>query len=121
MDDFTSFDPRSWAKNGMTFRLTHKRVPTQKRTTKESIKYFFGTASLVAAVALTPQTIGAQPSQVLFKWSSSVTSINGTDDKNSAPDNDYVPTNYWPKLVSVLRNAPVLPDDDHSSDPDLIV
>lgn len=116
MNDFSPFDLRAWAENGLTFPLRTKRIATQGRNKKDSSKiYFLSALTLAAAVALAPQTIEAKPSQVLLNWRSTIdVPINGSD------DHDAVSTTYWPKLVTVVNKAPRLPDDDYSSDPDPI-
>lgn len=117
MNDFSPFDLRAWTENGLTLQIRQKRSTTRKRTAKNSTRlYSLGAAAAFAtAMALAPQTVVTNLSLSSMNWPSKVE----TSAYTLVNDEGISPT-HWPTLVSALKLAPRIPDDDYSSDPDPI-
>lgn len=100
----------------MTFALHVKRPPAKSEVVKRPLlKAFFVSATVAAMVFFATSKLGNEPSLSILEWRTQVTDLNGVLEQDS------VPIGYWSKLVSVLKNAPLLPEDDYSVDPDPIV
>ena len=117
MNQFDSYRPEAWQDDGLIVRapvhvLMARVAP--RRNSKWTVTLTATVVSFGAAAAL---TFSFPPAAVGASNFSMVTAANG--DRYAA--NSDVPAGYWPRLVTVLRNAPVLLDDPSYSDPDPIV
>lgn len=115
MGGFEPFDIRCWAEKGLTFALP-QRHPVKSRIVKRpSLKTYFVSTAIAAIAFLATSDLRAEPSLSIMNWLTPVGAVNDVLEQGS------VPKGYWPKLVSVLKYAPLLPEDDYSADPDPIV
>lgn len=117
MSQFDSYRPEAWQEDGLTVRApTRAPMPqvSPKRNKRWTVVLTATVISFSAAVVLSFPfpTIAVKASSLL-----KVTAVGGD---RHVGDSD-VPTGYWPRLVTVLKNAPALPDDSSISDPDPIV
>jgi hypothetical protein len=117
MNQFDSYRPEAWQDDGLTVRApVHVLMPqtASKRNKKWMVTLTATVVSFGAAAAFNFSFPAAAVKASNFLM---VTAVGGG---RYTADSD-VPVGYWPRLVTVLRNAPVLPDDSSVSDPDPIV
>lgn len=119
MNQFDKYRPETWQNDGLTVKAPVDVLMPQVAPDRGSnIRWIVTlTATVVSFGAAAALSLSFPAATVEASNFSMVTAANG--DRHTA--NSDVPVGYWPRLVTVLRNAPVLPDDPSYSDPDPIV
>ena len=117
MTDFDLYDPRSWGFKGVTFGFLPKEQSSADRSVKRtSMKsYFIATVAATSCALFSSSALAVEPAQLVVNWKQAVkvAAFNNVDEGD-------VPSNYWPKLLKLVKSASHLPDDDYSFDPDTL-
>ncbi len=108
---FDPYVPETWVVDGLTIDVPQ---PTKRRRSEKLKK---GWRALSSAVIV---SVGM--ALVTFSFTPGVTGLGGAatmgaSSANVVPSGPEIPAGYLPKLVTLLRNSPVLPEEDFTHDP----
>jgi hypothetical protein len=113
---FEEFDIRCWAERGLTFALPRRQsASSPRRTSRPGLKYIVSAAAAVSLMAfMSTANYASENTRVITEWHERISTNGGTPTEGA----EFVPQGYWAKLVSAVKVARQVADDDYSHDPD---
>lgn len=104
MKEFDSYQPGMWMDSGMVTRF--KRRPVQRQVLRKTPwKEMLIVPVLSLAVTVGSVSLSASVSEAIEMVKREVPREQASD-----VGENQVPSDYWPRLVDRLKNAPVLPE-----------
>jgi hypothetical protein len=119
MNDFENFVPGEWRIDGVMIKTPPHQPKAYQQSARRSLSWktvltasVFSIGAVVLYFHVPAEALGV---------SSVIKTVSAGSHIHARSASYEVPVGYWPRLVALLRVAPVLPDDDSSNEPEPLV
>lgn len=119
MSEFENFVPGDWRIDGVMVKTPVRQPKTHQRSGRRERSW---------KLVLTASVFSVGAAVSYFQVPAEALGVSSFIKAPRAGWHDYatstgyeVPDGYWPRLVALLRAAPVLPDDDSANEPEPLV